>query len=280
MSTRPHIRACVVAWMALLAFGCGQRASAPGGKDTAPGDKNSSLQQTTVRVASASDLKVALDELVTAFHREHPQIHVEPTYGSSGNFYAQLTNHAPFDLFLSADISYPRKLIDAKLADAASEFLYGIGQIVVWVPNGKNIDVEKFGAKTLEEPSVRKIAIANPAHAPYGRAAEAALKSLGLYDTLKDRLVMGDNIAQTAQFVESGAADVGIIALSLALAPAMRAKGHYWLVPIDVYPRLEQGGVIMSWAVDRPSAAAFRQFMLDKSGREILEQFGFEIPGK
>src|SRR5262249_3283280 len=161
-------------------------------------------------------------------------------------------------MFLSADIAYPRQLIDAQLADADSEFLYGIGQLVVWTPKTTSIDVERNGIQALTERNVGKIAIANPAHAPYGRAAESALKSLGVYDAVKDRLVLGDNVAQAAQFVESGAADAGIIAHALALSPNLGDKGSFWIVPADAYPRLEQGGVIMSWATDREAADSFK----------------------
>jgi molybdate transport system substrate-binding protein len=233
----------------------------------------------TIRAAAASDMKFAFDEIVKAFEQDHPQMKVAPTYGSSGSFYAQLTNKAPFDIFLSADISYPHKLAEAGLADPKSEFQYAVGHLVVWVPKSSQLDVEKLGIKALADPSVRKVAIANPAHAPYGRAAEAALKSLEMYDAVKDRLVLGDNIAQTLQFVESGAADIGIVALSLALAPATREHGRYWLVPLNAYPRLEQGGVIMSWVNDRTAADALREFILGEKGRAILDRFGFELAG-
>jgi molybdate transport system substrate-binding protein len=231
-----------------------------------------------VRAAAASDLKFALGDVIAGFEKEHSQIHVEATFGSSGNFYAQLTNKAPFDLFLSADVDYPRKLVDAGLADGAGEFRYAIGQVVVWVRNESKLDLEQLGIKAVLDPSVNKIAIANPAHAPYGRAAEAALKSSGVYDEVKDRLVLGDNVAQTAQFIESGAADVGLIAHSLALSPTMKDKGRFWTIPQDAYPRLDQGGVILSWAADRASAEAFRAFLIGAGGREILVRFGFKLP--
>ena len=263
------VRTCAAVAIVLSSFGCG----APDRGLDRP------VQSATVRVAAASDLKFALPELIAAFRAQSPDILVEPTFGSSGNFYAQLTNKAPFDMFLSADVAYPRNLVDAKLADADSEFLYGIGQIVVWVPKTSELDVQRMGVQVLTDPRVRKIAIANPAHAPYGRAAEAALKTLGIYDTVKDRLVLGDNIAQTAQFVESGAADVGIIAHALALAPNMRSQGTFWIVPLDAYPRLEQGGVIMTWAADRDAANAFREFLVSAPGRKILARSGFILPG-
>ena len=233
--------------------------------------------QGTVRVAAAADLKFTMGEIVEAFRREHPAINVSVTYGSSGNFYAQLSNRAPFDIFFSADIDYPRRLIREGRAPADSEFLYGIGRLVVWVPRTSTIDVEKLGIRALLSPSVRRIAIANPRHAPYGRAAEAAMKSLGVYDQVKDRIVLGDSVMQTAQFVDSGGADVGIISHSLAVAPPLSAKGRYWEVPLDAYPRREQGGVILSWAQDRAAAEALRDFVLGESGRAILRRHGFRL---
>jgi molybdate transport system substrate-binding protein len=233
-----------------------------------------------VRVAAAADLKFAFDEVASEFQKKNRGIKVDVTYGSSGNFYAQLSNKAPFDLFLSADIDYPRKLIDGGLASKESEFLYAVGHIVVWVPNSSKLDLDKLGIKAVADPTVKKLAIANPQHAPYGRAAEAALKKLGVYDEVKDRLVMGDNIAQTAQFVESGSADAGIIALSLALAPAMQDKGRHWPIPQDAYPRLEQGGVILNWAKDKESTQALRAFVTGTEGRAILKRYGFKLPGE
>jgi molybdate transport system substrate-binding protein len=237
-------------------------------------------EQGTVRVAAASDLRFTMDEIVEAFRRERPAVDVLATYGSSGNFYAQLSNRAPFDIFFSADVDYPRRLIRQGLALADSEFLYGVGRLVVWVPRKSPIEVEKLGMQALLSPSVRRIAIANPRHAPYGRAAEAAMKSLGVFDQVKDRLVLGDSVMQTAQFVDSGGAEVGIISHSLALAPALRDKGRFWEAPIDAYPRQEQGGVILSWAKDRPAAEALRDFVLSEGGRAILRRHGFRFQGE
>jgi molybdate transport system substrate-binding protein len=232
-----------------------------------------------VRVAAAADLQFALEDVVKAFGERRPDIDVKVTYGSSGNFYAQLSNRAPFDLYLSADVDYPRKLVAQGLADERSEFLYAVGHLVLWVPDSSPLPVEKAGAQALLDPSVKKVAIANPRHAPYGRAAEAALKSLGVYEQVRDKLVLGENVAQAAQFVQSGAADVGLIALSLALAPALRGRGRYWEVPLDAHPRLEQGGVILSWAQDREAAEALRSFLLGDEGRAVLKRYGFFLPG-
>lgn len=245
-------------------------------KQTAP----QQAAKRTLAVAAASDLKYAMDELIVEFHAAHPGIEVKATYGSSGNFFNQLSNKAPFDIYFSADIAYPRKLIDAGLAVPDSMFMYAVGQIVVWAPNQSKLDLEKLGMQAVADPSVKKLAIANPQHAPYGRAAEAAMKKLGVYDEVKDRLVLGENITQTAQFVESGAADIGIIALSLADAPALKDKGRYWTVPLDAYPRLEQGSVILNWAKDREATDQFRSFVRGAPGQAVLKKYGFMAPGK
>lgn len=232
---------------------------------------------TTLTVAAAADLKFALDDLVKEFEGKNPATKVNVTYGSSGNFFAQLQNGAPFDLFFSADISYPRKLAEAGLG-ADEVFLYAVGRIVVWVPKDSLVDVDKLGIKALLEPAIRKIAVANPQHAPYGRAAVAAMKALNVYDQVAPRLVYGENIAQTAQFVQSGAADIGILALSLAVAPQMRDTGRYWQVPLDTYPRMEQGGLILKAAKDLNAARSFRDFVLGDHGREVLKRYGFSLP--
>lgn len=232
----------------------------------------------TVRVAAASDLKFALDEIVAEFERAEPGIDVRVTYGSSGNFFAQLGQKAPFDIFFSADIEYPRRLVAAKKARAETLFSYAIGQVVVWAPKNSSLDPQRHGMQTLADARVRKIAIANPKHAPYGKAAEAAMKHLGVYEQVQGKLVLGENISQTAQFVASGAADVGIIALSLAMAPALRDRGRSWPIPLDAYPKLEQGGVILSWATDRGAAEKVREFVIGPRGREILARYGFRLP--
>jgi molybdate transport system substrate-binding protein len=231
----------------------------------------------SVSVAAAADLQFALREVVDAFGHAHPDVKVKVTYGASGNFFSQINNGADFDLFLSADIDYPRQLVKAGLAVEGSEFTYALGHLVVWVPRDSSLDVEKRGMRALLDPRVRKIAIANPRHAPYGRAAEAAMKSLGVYDQVKDRLVLGENVTQAAQFAQKGAADVGVFSLSLALAPELRG-GRYGLVPLSAYPRLEQGGVVLTRARDRASAEALRAFLIGAEGRAVLKRFGFEFP--
>ncbi|HSF31817.1 MAG TPA: molybdate ABC transporter substrate-binding protein [Candidatus Tectomicrobia bacterium] len=233
-----------------------------------------------VRVAAAADLKFALDDILQAFERQHADITTRATYGSSGNFFAQLSNRAPFDIYFSADVDYPRWLIAQGVALKETEFLYAVGRIVVWVPRQSPLDLDRLGMQAIIDPSVRKIAIANPKHAPYGRAAEAAMKTLGVYEPAQARFVLGENIAQTAQFVQSRAADIGIIALALALAPALRDEGRYWEIPLDAYPRMNQGGVILPWAKDMAATRALRTFVLGSEGKDILRRYGFFLPGE
>ena len=228
-----------------------------------------------ITVAAAADLKFALDDIVLEFQKQHPGAKIITAYGSSGSLFTQIENGAPFDLFLSADIDYPRRLIDRQEAVADSLFSYATGRIVVWVPKDSPIDVGKLGVQALLAPSVHKIAIANPEHAPYGRAAVAALKNLGVYDKVADKLVFGENIAQAAQFVESKAADIGLIALSLAASPTMKDEGRYWEVPLDAYPRLEQGGVILATSKRPGLAREFRAAITGPQGRETLRRYGF-----
>lgn len=242
--------------------------------------KEKSNSPKEITVVAASDLKFVLPEIISEFQKSRPDVTVKPIFGSSGNFFAQISSKAPFDLFLSADIDYPRKLIDQGLGVKNSDFMYAIGRIVVWVPKTSKINVTKEGIKSLLDPSIKKIAIANPEHAPYGRAAEAAMKKANIYDKIKDRLVLGENITQTAQYVETGAADIGIIALSLAVAPAMKDKGSYFEIPLDSYPKMEQGGMITSYTTQRESAEALREFLLGKQSRAIFDTYGFLLPTK
>jgi molybdate transport system substrate-binding protein len=229
-------------------------------------------------VAAASDLRYALDDVVAAFRAEHPAIDVAVSYGSSGNFYAQLVNGAPFDLYLSADIAYAKRLADQGVAQPDSLFTYADGRLVVWVPSSSELDVAGRGLEALTDAAVVRVAIANPEHAPYGRAAEAALRSAGVYETVKPKLVLGENVSQALQFVESGAAQAGVVALSLVLAPPVAAAGRYAVLPRDVHPRLEQGGVIMKHASGAQAAQLFRSFMLGADGRAVLDRYGFAVP--
>jgi molybdate transport system substrate-binding protein len=231
-----------------------------------------------VSVAAAADLRFVLEDLTAAFRAAHAGVDVAVTYGSSGTFYAQLLNRAPFDLFLSADVDYPRQLAAQGLAHGV--FTYADGRLVVWVPASSPIDVTALGMSALAAPHVAHVAIANPAHAPYGRAAEAAMRRSGVYDRVKPKLVLGENVGQALQFVQSGAADVGLVALSLAVSPAVGSAGRYWDVPLDMYPRIEQGGAILQWAADAEAARLFCEFMTSARGRATLKRYGFAVPGE
>ena len=232
----------------------------------------------TLAVAAAADLQFALADLVTQFHTQHPDVSVVVTYGSSGNFYAQLSQRAPFDLFFSADAEFPARLAADGLTVPNSGFVYGIGRLVVWVPRGTPLDVERLGMAVLTQSAVRRIAIANPKHAPYGRAAEAAMRALGVYDRVRAKLVFGDNVAQAAQFVQTGAADVGILALSLAMAPPRREAGVYWEIPATAYPSIVQAGVILRSTRQPEAARQFCEFVRSAAGRSILARYGFTRP--
>ena len=235
------------------------------------------VQAGEITIAAAADLNFAFKELVADFEKKTGNT-VKLSLGSSGNFFAQLSNGAPFDLFFSADIGYPKKLEEAGLAEPGTLYRYAVGRIVVWVPKGSPIDVGALGMKALQHPSVKKIAIANPKHAPYGRAAVAAMEHFKVYEAVKDKLVLGENISQTAQFVQTGGADIGIIALSLAVAPAVKETGLFWEVPPEAYPRLEQGAVIMRTAKDPKTARAFLDYVRGPEGRGVFARYGFLIP--
>jgi molybdate transport system substrate-binding protein len=231
-----------------------------------------------VPIAAAADLKFAMTELAGQFERQ-TGTKVNVTYGSSGNFFSQLRNGAPFDLFFSADIDYPRKLEAAGLAEPGTLHEYAMGRIVIWTPADAKVDVAKEGWKALLDPRVQKIAIANPEHAPYGRAAVAALEKAGIYDQVKAKLVYGENISQAAQFVQSGNAQAGIIALSLAISPAMK-DGKSWEIPANMHPGIEQGAIVMKNAKNKDTARAFLEFVKSEAGRALLAKYGFALPEK
>jgi len=233
-----------------------------------------------LRVAAAADLKFALDEVVARYRQVRPGVEVSVSFGSSGLFFAQLSNGAPFDLLLSADAAYPRRLAEAGIVLPGSEFPYAVGRIVLWVRKESPLPVESAGLGSLRAGSVRRIAIANPEHAPYGRAAEGALRTYGLYDEVQSKLVFGQNASQTLQFAETGAADAAIVPLSLASAPTVVAKGRYWVIPLDAHPKLEQVGVRIKASKKPEEARRFAEFLAGPEGRAILKRYGFLLPGE
>jgi len=234
-------------------------------------------QAAEITVAAASDLTFALTDIAHGFERKTGN-QVRLAFGSSGNFFSQIENGAAFDVFFSADVEYPRKLAASGLAIASTLWVYGSGRIVLWAPVGSPLDLGKMGMSALLDPSVRRIAIANPAHAPYGRAAKAALESFKLYDQVRGKLVLGENISQTAQFVASGNAQIGILALSLARAPTLKGKGTYWEIPSDSYPPLEQAAIIPGAARDKALARAFLDYVRTPEAQAVLRQYGFHPP--
>jgi molybdate transport system substrate-binding protein len=228
-----------------------------------------------ITVAAAADLQFAMQDVAARFQKETGKT-VNPTYGSSGNFFQQIQNGAPLDMFFSANLDYPKKLEDAGLTEPGSYYQYARGKIVIWVPNESKLDL-KSGMKVLLDPSVKKIAVANPQHAPYGQAAVAAMQKENVYDKVKDKFVLGENISQTASFVFSGAADVGIVALSLAVSPNMKDKGRYAEVPEADYPPIEQACVILRSSKNKGTARDFLSFIKTAEVADTLKQYGFDV---
>ncbi len=227
-------------------------------------------------IAAAADLKYAMAEVVDKFRTSRPNDQIEVIYGSSGKFFTQIQNGAPFDLFFSADIEYPRTL--EKDGQAASKTRpYAFGRIVLW---SLKPELAKTALKDLPKAPIRKFAVANPHHAPYGLRAKEAMEHQGVWAAMEPKLVMGENIAHTAQFVDSGAADAGVVALSLVLAPNMKDKGAWTLIPDTWHEPLEQGYVITKRAAANPVAKAFADYMATEPARVIMRRYGFVLPGE
>ena len=229
----------------------------------------------TLRVAAASDLQFVLPELGSQYEKQ-TGVKLAVTYGSSGNFFAQIQNGAPFDLFFSADIIYPTKLIAAHFAEADSLQVYGVGRVVLWLPSDSPLN-PAAGLKILLDPRIQKVAIANPAHAPYGRAAVIALQTARLYEQVKSKLVLGENISQAAQFVQSGTAQAGLIALSLAVSPAL-SSGKRWDIPREEYPTVEQAAVLLTASSNKRAGEDFLAFLKTQTARATFERYGFLLP--
>ncbi len=230
----------------------------------------------TVSVAAASDLIYCLEALHAEFRRTEPQVTLQTATGSSGNFYAQIRHGAPYDVFLSADLRYPRELIAAGAAEGASLTRYAVGRIVVWTRRPE-LDLSDLGA-LVRNPRVARFAIANPAHAPYGRAAREALEHAAAWGAVQPKLVLGENIAQTAQFVQTGNAETGIVALSLVLAPINAGVGRWVEIPSDHHAPLEQGAVLTRRGATNPAAGRYLAFLRSPAARAIFERHGFRLP--
>jgi molybdate transport system substrate-binding protein len=231
----------------------------------------------TLSVAAAANLKPAAEELKVAFEAETPGVDVGLTFGASGAFFSQIQNGAPFDLFLSADREYPARVIAAGLGTAADERTYAFGKLVAWLPPGSKLELEKKGLPALADPGVKKIAIANPAVAPFGRATQAAFQAAGVYASVKDKLVLGTSVAQAAQFATTGAADVAFLPLSLTLMKEL-STGRVVPVPEALYPRIEQSGIVLAGARQPALARSFLAFITGEKGRGILARYGYGLP--
>ena len=236
-----------------------------------------SLAAQSISVAAAADLNFALNELAQKFQTSSGT-RVTLSFGASGNLFSQIQAGAPFDIFFSADEEYPRKLVSAGALDADSVRTYAVGHLVLWVPNSVPLDPNSLQMPLLARPEIARIAIANPQHAPYGRAAMAALEHYGLKDKLSGKLVFGESVSQAAQFVQSGNAQAGLIALSLARSPAMVNAGKYWEIPQDAYPELRQAVGITSRSSNKKAAQTFLDFVSSTEGAATLRKYGLTPP--
>lgn len=226
-------------------------------------------------VAAASSMKFVFEDLLPAFHAAHPGTEVRLAFGSSGNFYAQISHGAPFDIFFSADMDYPEKLGQHALS-GATVVPYAAGRLVLWTPHATGLDPRTEKMRLLLDPRVRKIAIANPRHAPYGRAAIQVLKKSGLHERVRAKLIQGENITQAAQFVHTGAAEAGLIALSLARTEKMMALGTYWEIPEADHEAIRQGCLLLSNGHNPEAARAFLGFVSGEAGQKTLARYGFQ----
>lgn len=231
-----------------------------------------------ITVAAAADLQPVLHSIGEEFTRLSGA-RVDFVFGSSGNLQSQIENGAPFDVFLSADREHAERVIAAGKADRQQEKTYAVGKLVVWTPAGSKLDFSQAGLKALLESQVEAVSIANPEHAPYGRAAVAALRHEGIYDQLKPRLVLGENVAQAAQFASTGNAQAAMIAMALAKSPQLARAGRTWEVPASDYPPIEQVMVPLSGSRNPALAQKFAEFMLSAPAQQVLRQFGFAPPG-
>lgn len=230
-------------------------------------------------IAAASDLKFALENIATRFRADTGR-ELRLSFGSSGNYFRQIGQGAPFQLFMSADEDFVFKLHDAgRTADRGA--LYATGRIVLFVPRGSSYTADERMAglkQAIEDRIVRRFAIANPEHAPYGRAAEQALRKLGLWEALQGRLVLGENVSQAAQFATGGSTQGGIFAYSLALAPGIAQSGQYVLLPEQLHEPLRQRMVLVKGAGE--TARAFYAYVQQPAARKILAQYGFVLPAE
>ena len=229
-----------------------------------------------VNVAAAANLRYVLEEIKTAYVKQNPKAKVNLTFGASGMLVQQIQNGATFDFFMAADNEFPLKLKEKGLTTGAMS-TYAFGKLAIY---STTLDVDKKGLEILKSPYVKKIAIANPETAPYGERAMKLLKSQKLYDGLKSKMILGENISQTAQFAFTGNAEIGFIALSLALAPDMAGKGDYYIVPQNLYKPIEQTCILIKTPVLNTEAAKFKKFVLSPTTKAIWEKWGYKTVEK
>ena len=234
---------------------------------------NLNTRAQSVTIAAAADLRNAMGELIKTYKETNPDAKVEPIFGASGNLYQQIVNKAPFDMFFSADHNFAVKLKEQGLTLGAPK-VYAIGHLVLW---SSTIDVSK-GLDILKSDKVNKISIANPEIAPYGKRAVECLNYYKLYDQIKNKIVKGDNVSQAAQFVLTGNAEVGLIALSLALSPEMSSKGKYFLIDQKSYSQLDQSYVILKQAENNKEVSNFVKFLETEKAHNIFSKYGFNLP--
>lgn len=231
-----------------------------------------------LKVAAAADLDVALKKVAAVFEKQ-TGIQLKVTYGSSGHFFAEIRNGAPFDVFLSADRSYPETLESFGKTDQ-KPVIYGLGKLVLWVSDRVPATLAPDNLNILTSGAISKIAIANPEHAPYGRAAVGAMDYFKVYDQVKSKLVLGENVSQAAQFAQSGNADAALIPWSLAIADPMKTRGRYVLIKQDSYSPLYQAAVVLHSSQYKAQAHRFVDFLRSATAQKILSQSGFEGTGK
>lgn len=230
--------------------------------------------QQRLRIAAASSMTFAFKELVPHFEELHPEVRVEVIYGSSGNFHAQIKQGAPFDLFFSADTSFPQSLVDTGHA-LGPVTVYALGRIALW---SHTHDLSAWQLADVATKDQQKIAIANPRHAPYGRAAEEAFRAAGVWKQIETRLTYGENVSQTLQYMELGTATLGVLPLSVVASPTLKEKGSYLLIPADLHSPLEQGYVVTMLGRGSKPAKAFTAFLTQPSSRALLDGYGFTFP--
>ena len=227
-------------------------------------------------LAAASDLIPVMADLKSAFAKEHPQTQVKVSFGSSGNFFAQIRNGAPLDLFLSADTNYPSMLIKYGSGDPDSLTLYAIGHLVLWTSTS-NLPISTNLSALVTNAGISRIALPNPSHSPYGRAAKSALEHLGLWSSLQHKLVLGENAAQAMQFAQSGHAQVSMLPLSMA-QNRPEGSGNFVKIPPEWHPPIHQAGVLTTQGSQNPVARQFLAFLVSQSGKQIFASHGFSLP--